>query len=151
MAMQNQGAFTAYLINPTERTVEAVNMQGGKDHLQDIYKLLDCSIITTAHIDEHDTIYCDDEGLIHGPVYQFFGVKGFPQPLAGRGLVVGLDPEGFDTTPRLTLAEVQARTCFIDRLAQDLWALRTFTAGNTCEIATLSHVEATLRGEVAHG
>lgn len=146
-----QGAFTAYLIIPETRSIEAVEMRGGSDHLQDIYRLLDCQLITTAALDEHDTIYCDDEGLLHGPVYQFFGVSGNPQPLAGRGLVVGLDADGNDCAPRLSLAEVKERTYFIERLFKDLWGLRRATQLHSCEIAPLGHIEATLTGAACHG
>jgi hypothetical protein len=151
MASNREGAFTAYLINPETRSIEAVEMQGGAGHLQDIYRLLGCSLITTAPLSDHDTIYCDDEGLLHGPVYQFFGVSGFPQPLAGRGLVVGLDAEGNDCAPRLSLAEVKERTYFIERLFKDLWGLRQATKLHSCEIAPLAHIEATLTGAACHG
>ena len=151
MSSTKQGAFTAYLINPETRSIEAVDMHGGEDHLQDIYRLLDCQLITSAAIDAHNTIYCDDEGLIHGPVYQFFGFSGNLQPLAGRGLVVGLDAEGNDCAPSLSLAEVKERTYFIERLFKDLWGLRRATKLQTCEIAPLAHIEATLTGAVCHG
>ena len=151
MSNIRQGAFTAYLINPETRSIEAVEMTGGADHLQDIYKLLDCDLITTAHLDAHDAIYCDDEGLMHGPVYQFFGIKGYPQPIAGRGLVVGVDAEGNDCAPRLSLADIKARTYFIERLFKDLWGLRHAEHLNACEIAPLAHIEATLTGDACHG
>lgn len=151
MASRNQGAFTAYLINPETRTIEPVAMTGGADNLQDIYRLLACDIITAAHLDAHDAIYCDDEGLTHGPVYQFFGVKGYPQPLAGRGLIVGIDAEGHDCAPRISLADIKARTYFIERLFKDLWGLRHAERLNACEIAPLAHIEATLSGEPCHG
>lgn len=151
MSSTTQGAMTAYLINPETRSIEAVPMSGGEDHLQDIYRLLKCRLITTAPLGEHDTIYCDDEGLLGGPVYQFFGVSGYPQPIAGRGLVVGVDAEGCDTSPTLSLAEVKARTFFIERLFEDLWGLRQANRLHACEIAPLAHVTEHLAGSACHG
>jgi len=126
-------------------------MSGGPDHLQQIYKLLGCQLITPAALSDHDSIYCDDEGLIKGPVYQFFGVRGYPQPLAGRGLVVGIDDDGNDEAPRLTLEEVKARTYFIERLTKDAWSMRGATTPNCMEIGHLQHVVTALGGEASHG
>lgn len=124
-------------------------MRGGKDHLQDIYGLLDCQLITTAAFNGHDTIYCDDEGLLHGPVYQFFGVSGNPQPLAGRGLVVGLDADGNDCGPHLSLDEVKARTFFIERWFRDVWSIENAANSQWPEIHPLARVEAILSGEAS--
>lgn len=151
MSQTTQRAFTAYLIDPERRTIKPVDMPGGPDNLQHIYKLLGCNLITSAAITEHDAIYCDDEGLIKGPVAAFFGVQGNPQPLAGRGLVVGLDADGHDEAPQLTLSEVQARTIFIERMTKDMWWLETAASPKVREIGTLEHVMTRLAGEVCHG
>ncbi|KUO58139.1 MAG: hypothetical protein APF80_11940 [Alphaproteobacteria bacterium BRH_c36] len=126
-------------------------MTGGPDHLAAIQNLLGCRIITAMPFGDHDTVYCDDEGLCGEPVYQFFGVKGYPNPVAGRGLVVGIDDEGYDTTPRATLAETKARTFFIERLFRNLWGIRAAERLTQCEIAPLDHITATLTREVVHG
>ena len=150
MATNQQGAITAYLIDPARRTIEAVEMPGGPDHLQDIYRHLDCRLITTLPLG-FDTIYCDDEGLINGPVCQFFGVRGVPQPIAGRGLVVGLDPDGFDASPCATIELVRAQTFFVERICRDLWSVHHAKQPRRCEIGTLAHVQSVLTGEVCHG
>lgn len=151
MATSQQGAIQAYLIDPDTRTVEAVDMTGGAQHLEDIRKLLKCRLITTAPMGERDTVYCDDEGLIRGPVYQFFGISGYPQPIAGRGLVVGLDADGYDTSPSLGLDEVRERVFFIERLFRDMWGVRQATRLRRCEIAPLARVEEVLTGDACHG
>lgn len=151
MATNPQGAITAYLIDPARRTIAAVDLPGGPQHLQDIYTKLQCNLITSVPLGPQDTVYCDDEGLLHGPVYQFFGVRGVAQPIAGCGLVVGLDDDGNDTTPALSLEEVRERVYFIERLTRDLWSLRAATRLQTCDIAPLDHVVRQVFGEVCHG
>ena len=146
-----QGPIAAYLIDPVRRTIEVVSLNGGPDHLADIQHLLGCRIITAMPFGPHDTVYCDDEGLLGEPVYQFFGISGYPDPVAGRGLVVGIDAEGYDVTPRASLAEAKAQTFFIERLFQNLWGLRRAERLNQCEIAPLDHIAAALTREVAHG
>ena len=123
-------------------------MSGGEGHLQDIYKLLDCQIITAVPFGP-DSVYCDDEGLTKEPVYQFFGIKGVAQPLAGRGLVIGLDADGNDATPSMTLEDVQAQTFFVERLFRDLWGVREAERLHHCEIGPLEYVTSRLSGELA--
>lgn len=96
-----RAGFTAYLIDPEQRTVAPVTLTQQPTALQEIYRHLDCQIISSAHLDDGDTIYVDDEGLLGGPVMQFFGIKGVGQPLAGRGLVVGIDADGNDVAPSI--------------------------------------------------
>ena len=151
MEDNTQRAIRAYLINPSTLTIEPVQMQGGKDHLADLQALIGCRTITSTPLGDHDVVYCDDEGLLGDPVFQFFGVKGNPDPIAGRGVVVGVDAEGYDTDPRMSLDEVKATTFFIERLFPRLWGMSPANHPQRTEIATLDHVQACLAGEVCHG
>ena len=64
----------------------------------------DCITASCAPLQGAGDLICvDGNGLLKGPVYQFFGVKGYPQPLAGRGLVLGTDDEGDRVSPETTL------------------------------------------------
>lgn len=143
-----RATIPAYLINPETKTIEAVSIDASKEHLPQIYVHLGCTLITTAPVAGGDTVYVDDEGLIKGPVYQFFGLQGYPQPLAGRGLVMGSDGEGNDAAPALSLDEVKARLYFIERLTRDLWSIRQ-AGSRALEIGHLAHIERALAGEVA--
>jgi hypothetical protein len=53
-------------------------------------------------LDRINCIYVDDEGLLNNPRY-FFNYKGYDQPLAGRGLVLGVDREGDTIGTNLTI------------------------------------------------
>lgn len=77
----------AILIDPYTQTIEVVDYSGD---YKDISALLDCELFTTVYSDLPDTIYLDDEGL-YVENQKFFKLKGYPQPLAGKGLVLGTD------------------------------------------------------------
>ncbi len=92
----------ALLVDPAERTVTPVQLKDGGGNLDEIYRLLGCSNISAAHInDRGDLVYVDDEGLLKGPT-DFFLLDPYPQPLAGKGLIVGTDAEGNDVAPSVT-------------------------------------------------
>lgn len=89
----------ALLVDPAERTVTPVPLKDGGDNLDEIYRLLGCTNISAAHLnDQGDVVYVDGEGLEKGPT-SFFLLDPYPQPLAGKGLIVGTDTEGTDITP----------------------------------------------------
>jgi hypothetical protein len=103
----------AILIDPANRTVAQIDFEGG---YLSIKKAIQCDTITTCtprslprngdHREDGwvwDTIYLDDEGLLHSDPGPFFLVSGYDQPLAGRGLVVGTTGDGSDTDCQSTV------------------------------------------------
>jgi hypothetical protein len=108
----------AYLIDPQSRTIKTVEHPGGIDN---IYKLIEAGTFDCARFNEQgDGIFVDDEGLLHGPIYQFFGIKGYGQPLAGKGLVLGCDEEGNSASPSVPFAWMRANTFWIERLIPNI-------------------------------
>lgn len=103
----------AILIDPFTETIEVVDYSGD---WQDISTLLGCSLFTTidlgdndiydSDIGDSDTLYVDDEGL-YVEDQRFFNLEGYPQPLAGRGLVLGYTSDGNSTDSSLTVSEIQ--------------------------------------------
>jgi len=83
----------AILIDPYTQTIEVVEYSGD---YKDIYALLGCDLFTTVYTEMADTIYVDDEGL-YVEDQRYFKVKGYPQPLAGKGLVLGSTDDGDST------------------------------------------------------
>jgi len=83
----------AILIDPYTQTIEEVEYSGD---WRDIKTLLGCELFTTVYTEMADTIYVDDEGL-YVEDQMFFKLKGYPQPLAGRGLVLGSTEDGDST------------------------------------------------------
>lgn len=111
----------AYLIDPFKKEVTSVEYNGD---FQQIYDLIDCSCFDVARINSHgDGIYVDDEGLIGDIMKQaFFMFSGYPNPLAGKGLVLGTDYQGESVEPHITLDELKSKVRFmtIDQIRRSL-------------------------------
>lgn len=94
------------LIDPFTRTIKEVEYDGD---FHQIYEFIHCDTFDCVRVNENgDAIFVDDEGLISGKEQAFFGWLGYPQPLAGRGIVLGsnlTDGESADTT--ITLEEAR--------------------------------------------
>lgn len=143
----------AYLINPDDRTItEHEWHRRTVNQLDKIYALVNCQTITAVHPwPGRDAIYVDDEGLMGGPVYQFFGVLGYPQPVAGRGLVVGTGSDGEDQTPTITMPDLISQTVFIERLTNKLWGIYPATNPRNGETVTLDQIIERLQNKSGQG
>lgn len=103
--------FNTFLINPFTREITEVTFAG--DYSK-IYPLIDCDCFDIARINEHgDGICVDDEGL-YREEQSFFYFDGYPQPLAGKGLVLGCRmSDGETVAPHITLQELRDRVKFV--------------------------------------
>jgi hypothetical protein len=101
-----------FIIDPETRSITEAETDGS---IQDIYKLIGCNLIDIVMLnDAEDVLYVDDEGLYNSP--HFFKFGDYPNPLAGKSLVLGTDSEGESTEPTLiTLEELEASVTFISR------------------------------------
>lgn len=98
-------------VNATAHTVTEVEIE---DTLEAYYREIGCELITAAYpksLTRGDCIFVDDEGLLHEPK-PFFMYTGYPQPLAGNGLIVGVDEDGNTVSPKITLPQARARIWF---------------------------------------
>lgn len=95
--------YKGFLIDPENRTITQVEYNG--DYKQ-IYKFIKCETFTVVRLDEKNTIFVDDEGLLHDPRY-FFKLKGYDQPLANRGLILGVDHEGESVSSTYELVDAK--------------------------------------------
>lgn len=87
----------AILIDPIAETITRV--EHNNDYRQ-IYELLSdlprgiqVDDFNTVMIDRANVIFVDGEGLLKDPYY-FFEWRGYGQPLAGRGLILGMSSAG---------------------------------------------------------
>jgi hypothetical protein len=80
----------ALLIDPYQKKIHALDIA---NELSAWYKLLDCHCVDRAEIARLGSraidIWVDDNGLQYEPVPPLFKVSGYPNPLAGYGLVLG--------------------------------------------------------------
>lgn len=103
----------AILIDAEKRTISEVEID--KDDIQDIYKLLridspfDC--VPWSQSKPGETVYVDDEGLLKRPKF-FFRCPGYPEWLAGNGLIIGTGEQGESKSTELSLSEVKAQVLF---------------------------------------
>lgn len=93
-----------FLIDPEAKTIKEVTYNGD---YKEISKMLGCDLYTIVTIDDQNHLFVDDEGLLNDPKY-FFRLKGYPQPLAGRGLILGYDESGETIESSMELDEVKA-------------------------------------------
>lgn len=113
----------AFLIDPKAFTVQPVDLKPGDTLLPQIYKHLQCDVFTCVGMERGDTVYVDDNGLATGSPYHFI-VDGYPQPLVGRGLVLGSDDEGESTDARISLDALKARITFMHYFVPGIVTLR---------------------------
>jgi Domain of unknown function (DUF3846) len=102
----------AILIDSVTRSVSEVEYNGDYRH---IYELIDCDTFTIVRIGHNDVIYVDDEGLLKdSPPCDYFMYRGYHQPLAGKGLVLGTNEEGDSVAPIHTLSQIKDRVEFVE-------------------------------------
>jgi hypothetical protein len=99
----------AILINPFAKTVSEVEYNG---HYKHIYELIDCETFTVVRLSRTEVLFIDDEGLIVDKPQRFFSYAGYPQPLAGIGLILGEDEEGETVATKLTVDQVRDKVTF---------------------------------------
>lgn len=102
----------AILIDTPNKKLTQIDFVG--DYKQ-ICELIKSDLMCAVNIDDNNTIYLDDEGLINGNPHGWFLIAGYPQPLRGYGLILGLDyntGENVDTT--IDADELRERMAFPD-------------------------------------
>ncbi len=102
----------AILIDAINKTVREVTLPNG---LQSWYDAIGCELVTVAfNLDDYNSLLVDDEGLLKQPTC-FFLYKGYVQPLAGNGLIVGVDDEGNTVSTNATVDSIIDSVRFLDR------------------------------------
>lgn len=86
-------AVKALLIDPVAQTVTETTINDWRD----ISPALRCDLFDVVQVATNVSIYVDDEGLYVDDQH-FFYHPAYPQPLAGRGLVLGFDDHTGDST-----------------------------------------------------
>lgn len=103
----------AILIDAEAKSISEVEYDGD---WKKIKEFLGCDLFTVVELDYHaddssETLFVDDEGLLNEPKH-FFVWKGYDQPLPGRGLIVGCDPNGDSIATSFSLEYVEKRVSF---------------------------------------
>lgn len=86
----------ALLIDPKARTITPVEYTGD---YKEINAHIEADLFDVVRLYPNgDGAFVDDEGLLKDPEY-FWAHRNYPQPLAGRGLLLGVDAEGESIAP----------------------------------------------------
>jgi hypothetical protein len=96
---------SGFLIDPPAQSITPWAYHGDYRTIRTALRI-GASPFTIIYLPNSDCIFVDDEGLLK-PVDWFFVVKGYPQPIAGRGLVLGTNRNGDSVSARTTLEELQ--------------------------------------------
>ena len=83
------------------------------DTLQNIYNLVDCRTFDVVRIDDVNSIFVDDEGILKDNLYFEYSGSENVFKLAGNGLVLGVDDEGNSISPTLTIEDVKGKVSFL--------------------------------------
>ena len=133
----------AILIDPEKRTIDQIQIDlGGEDSLDRIYAAIGCGRFTTGSrplrgsMDEgFDTLLVSDDDYEEAdPGHHWFQVDAdrnppSSYPLAGRGLVVGVDRKGASCDAQISVAELQARITFTQRKFRGVGPLQRVPGG----------------------
>lgn len=109
----------AFLIDPVKRTIEEVEHNNS---LESIYQLIDARVFQIVPLDgSENVVYVDEEGLFKEG-QSFFLLRDFPQPLAGKGLVMAHDQGGETVSPSIALKNLKELVRFLDAKKVESWA-----------------------------
>lgn len=102
----------AFFINPFSKKITTVDYDGD---YQSISRMIDASrgyfdVVTLDH--NRDAAFVDDEGLyVDGQTFWIH--RNYPQPLAGKALILGTDPEGNSVEPKTSYEDLVSDVRFI--------------------------------------
>jgi len=104
-----------YLIDPKEKTVTEIDIADPSDY-KGLRERIGCDLYEVVRIDDYNFLLIDEEGMFAEP-QSYFSWRGYPQPLAGKAIVLGDDDRNPDNasglkSPTLSIDEVRARTSF---------------------------------------
>lgn len=107
----------ALLIDPSkdiDEFITEIDIESWKDITPTIGG--NCNVFDCVRVDDDHTLYVDDEGLFNGAAQEpgCFALRDYPQPLAGRGVIQGIDNDTGESTPcELSIEEAQKKIGFL--------------------------------------
>ena len=88
-------------------------------------------LFTSVRLDKFNCLYVDDEGLLKRD-YELFKIEPYPNPLAGRALVIGHDEGGETRSTDLGLVQIRKRVTWVEKnrtLVNPLWRFKVYVGG----------------------
>ncbi|KSV73559.1 hypothetical protein N183_24300 [Sinorhizobium sp. Sb3] len=96
-------ANTAYVLDPETTIFKPVGLPVSTG-IRPVYELIGCRLLEVVRFDERHTLLVDEEGLKEG-LTAFTIFEGFPQPIAGKIVLVGGDGSSPYTSPLVSLED----------------------------------------------
>lgn len=94
--------YRALLIDPAWKRVTEVETEGTLD---DLYRLLACTQVEALVLAAGEILYFDEEALHADDPGPFFSIRGY-EPIAGRGLIIGIDDVGEHAGSKMLIGEI---------------------------------------------
>lgn len=116
--------ITAYVLDPATQIMRPVKLDA-RDPGRDVNRHLGCIFTERVPVDHGHAIYIDDNGM-NNSLSGFTILDGWPNPLAGRLVVVGIDENGRRVTPSLSMSEIAEKLTVVRPALDPLF--ETFTA-----------------------
>ena len=103
----------AFLVDPVSKTIEEVEHT---DEIQDIYDKCDFDCFSCVVVDAtKDTLYVDDMGLFK-PGLLSFRLRGYPNLLFGKAMILGTDDLGNSMEPVYSLGDYHEMIDFSNQM-----------------------------------
>ncbi|MCA1441907.1 protein psiB [Ensifer sp. IC4062] len=96
-------ANTAYVLDPETTIFKPIELQVDLG-IRPLYAIIGCRLLEVVRFDERHTLFVDEEGLQDG-LTAFTIFEGFPQPIAGKIVLVGGDGSTPYTSPLISLED----------------------------------------------
>ena len=102
----------AIKIDVVKETVEEIEISGSLDSM---YAALQCDCICSVgiHLTPCEVLWVDDEGLLKDPIGAFT-IVGYPNPLSGHGIILGVTSSGANRSTKYSADLVRRMVEFTD-------------------------------------
>ncbi|MES0000949.1 DUF3846 domain-containing protein [Mesorhizobium sp. M0051] len=97
---------TGYLLDPETTIFRAVEFPAGNSY-KPLHDLIGCRMTEVVRFDERHSLFVDEEGLREG-LSAFTIFEGYPQPLAGKIVLVGGDGCELYASPLISVEDAAA-------------------------------------------
>ena len=88
-----------------------------ENFLEDCYKLIGCRMVECVGgipNEQHD-LWVDEEGWFNED-NDFFTIEGYPQPIRGNGIILGIDRDSFESSSsKVSVYDIVERVLFCNK------------------------------------
>lgn len=103
---------TGLLIDPVAKSIGPITIDPSM--LSELYLTLGCEVVEYVQLDDHNFLYCDENGLLKDDPEPFFQIDGFA-PMAGRAIIFGIDGKtGVTTSTNVKISDLWGVVSFPD-------------------------------------